>query len=57
MGYFDTTEFPQIEILAGTTTSSATYTGYLDMTYMGQQLIGQGGTPQGTAYTPNTSQL
>jgi hypothetical protein len=58
-GYFDTTEFPQLEILAGTTTNSATYTGYIDMVYMGMSLLGQSGAPStvGTQYTPNQTQL
>lgn len=42
-GYFDTTEYFQMAVLANTTVASATYTGYLDLIYMGQNLIGQGG--------------
>jgi hypothetical protein len=40
-GYFDTTEFPYLEILANTTVGSATYTGYLDLVFMGNQLLSQ----------------
>jgi hypothetical protein len=42
-GYFDTTEFFQVSVLANGTVGSATYTGFLDLVYMGQALIGQGG--------------
>lgn len=42
LGYFDTTENFQIALLGSTTEASATYTGYLDLIYMGQQLLGQG---------------
>jgi hypothetical protein len=39
LGYFDTFELPYISILAATTAGSATYTGYLDLIYMGQNMI------------------
>lgn len=42
-GYFDTTEYFQIAALGTAAEASATYTGYLDLVYMGQNLIGQGG--------------
>lgn len=35
-GRFNYFEPPQIQVLAGTTAGSTTYTGYMDMTYMGQ---------------------
>jgi hypothetical protein len=38
-GYFDTFELPLISILAGTTTTSATYTGYLDLIYLGTNML------------------
>jgi hypothetical protein len=46
LGFFNTFELPSLQILGTTTTGSATYTGYLDLTYMGQdmtvdQAIGQ----------------
>ena len=47
MGYFDTSEFFQIAILGNQAVGSATYTGFLDLIYMGPNLIGQGGMNPG----------
>jgi hypothetical protein len=47
MGIFDTTEYFQLAALGTATTGSATYTGYLDLVYLGQNLIGQGGNVPG----------
>lgn len=38
MGYFETTFLPSFALLANTTAGSATYTGYLDCIYMGEQM-------------------
>lgn len=38
-GYFDTFELPLMSILAATTAGSATYTGFMDLIYMGQNMI------------------
>lgn len=43
MGYFDTTELFQIAVLGATTVASATYQVFIDLIYMGANLIGQGG--------------
>jgi len=45
MGYFDNVEYPLISVLGGTTTGSTTYTGYLDLIYLGQATMGQAGAP------------
>lgn len=38
-GYFDTFELPLISVLAGTTTGSTAYTGYMDLIYMGMSML------------------
>jgi hypothetical protein len=49
LGRFDTFELPLISILAGTTTTSATYTGYLDLVYLGSGMMSQQSAPGGGA--------
>ncbi len=39
MGYFDTFEYPLIALLGNTTAGSATYTGFLDLIYMGPNML------------------
>lgn len=38
-GYFDTFEYPLMALLGNSTAGSATYTGYLDLIYMGQDML------------------
>ena len=44
MGYFNNFELPQVSLLGTTSEASATYTGYMDLTYLGQGMqVGMGG--------------
>jgi hypothetical protein len=45
LGYFDNVEYPLISILGAVSTASTTYTGYLDLIYLGQATMGQTGAP------------
>lgn len=45
LGRFDTFEMPLISILAGTTTTSTTYTGYMDLVYLGPGMLSNQGAP------------
>jgi hypothetical protein len=49
LGRFDTFELPLISILAGTTTTSTTYTGYLDLIYLGSGMMSNQQGPSGGA--------
>lgn len=39
MGYFDTFEYPLLALLGNTTAGSATYTGFMDLIYMGPNML------------------
>lgn len=47
MGYFDTFELPLVSILGAATTGSATYTGFLDLIYLGQNMLSNQGMVAG----------